>query len=112
MRPGTSGGANPPTGAEPSPPATPTILYALRSRYNRFFVDHEVAWELVMAALSIAFVVIGFESEAVAEQDAFRFVVIELGLTVVFMLEFITRFAASFDKVGYIRGHWIDLLAL
>ena len=38
--------------------------------------------------------------------------VVELGLTVVFMLEFFTRFGASYDKVGYMRGHWIDLLAL
>jgi hypothetical protein len=34
-------------------------LGAIRDRHNRFFVDHEVAWELTMAALSIAFVVVG-----------------------------------------------------
>jgi hypothetical protein len=31
---------------------------------------------------------------------------------VIFMLEFTTRFAAARDKPGYIRGHWIDVLAL
>jgi len=90
----------------------PPALGALRDRYNRFFVDHEIAWELIMAALSIAFVVVGFVAEAAPERDAFQYVVIELGLTVVFMLEFFTRFGSSYDKVGYIRGHWIDLLAL
>ena len=84
----------------------------LRDRYNRWFVDHEVAWELTMAALSIAFVVVGIASESVPEADALPYIVFELGLTIVFMLEFFTRFGASYDKVGYMRGHWIDLLAL
>jgi voltage-gated potassium channel len=57
-------------------------------------------------------VVIGIVSESVPEGDALPYVVIELGLTVVFMLEFGTRLAAAYDKVDYIRGHWIDLLAL
>ena len=83
-----------------------------RRSYNRFFVDHEVAWELIMAALSIAFVVVGYVSEGVPERDALQYVAIEIGLTIVFMIEFFSRFAASYDKVGYIRGHWIDLFAL
>jgi voltage-gated potassium channel len=87
-------------------------IRTVRDRYNRFFVDHEIAWELIMAALSIAFVVVGYLSEDVPEREAFQYVAIELGLTVVFMLEFFTRFGASYDKVGYMRGHWIDLLAL
>jgi len=94
------------------PPSSPGRLDGIRARYNRFFVEHEIAWELIMAAMSIAFVVVGFVAEAAPEGDALQYVVIELGLTVVFMLEFGTRFAASFDKPGYIRGHWIDVLAL
>ena len=47
-------------------------LTAVRDRYNRFFVDHEIAWELVMAALSIAFVVVGYVSEGVPERDALQ----------------------------------------
>ncbi len=33
-------------------------------------------------------------------------------LTVVFAAEFASRLAASHDRAGYLRGHWIDLLAL
>ena len=43
--------------------SSPNTLDLLRRRYNRFFVDHEIAWELIMAALSIAFVVVGFLAE-------------------------------------------------
>ena len=48
-----------------------------------------------MAALAIAFVVVGFVAEAAPERDAFQYVLIEIGLTVVFMLEFFTRSGAS-----------------
>jgi voltage-gated potassium channel len=87
-------------------------LTHLRERYNRYFVDHEIAWELIMAAMAITFVIVGFVSEAATEADAGKYVAIEIALTIFFMLEFFTRFAAAYDKVGYIRGHWIDLLAL
>ena len=70
-------------------------LTAVRDRYNRFFVDHEIAWELVMAALSIAFVVVGYVSEGVPERDALQYVVIEIVLTAVFMIEFFSRFAEN-----------------
>ena len=65
-----------------------------------------------MAALSIAFVVVGFLSEAATEAEAARYVAIEIGLTVFFTFEFVTRIAAARDRRAYLRGHWIDLLAL
>jgi voltage-gated potassium channel len=37
---------------------------------------------------------------------------IDTALTVLFITEFTARFAASFDRRGYLRSHWIDLLAL
>jgi Ion transport protein. len=37
---------------------------------------------------------------------------VDLGLTIIFVAEFASRFAASFDRVAYLRGHWIDLFAL
>ena len=33
-------------------------------------------------------------------------------MTAIFVAEFATRFAASYDRAGYLRGHWIDLVAL
>jgi voltage-gated potassium channel len=37
---------------------------------------------------------------------------IETALTIVFVVEFATRLAASHNRTGYLRGHWIDLVAL
>jgi hypothetical protein len=36
----------------------------LRATFNAFIERHEVAWELVMAALAIAFVAVGFAADA------------------------------------------------
>jgi hypothetical protein len=35
----------------------------VRRRFNDFVARHEVAWELTMAALAVAFVVVGFVSD-------------------------------------------------
>lgn len=37
---------------------------------------------------------------------------IELLLTGVFIAEFVSRLSAAHDRVQYLRGHWIDALAL
>ena len=37
---------------------------------------------------------------------------VELAITGVFVAEFATRFVAAHDRVQYLRGHWIDLVAL
>jgi voltage-gated potassium channel len=36
----------------------------------------------------------------------------ELLLTAIFLVEFAARFGAAFDRTAYLRGHWIDILAL
>ena len=84
----------------------------MRDRYNAFIRRHDIAWELAMAFLAIVYVAIGFalDDPAVAVDPAFA--VIEPVLTTVFALEFITRFGASYDRARYLRGHWIDLVAL
>src|SRR3954469_4250070 len=79
---------------------------ALRRRYLDFIDRHEIAWELTFAVLAILFVIVGFAEESAAVTGA------EAVLTVVFLAEFTTRFAASYDRPRYLRGHWIDLLAL
>jgi voltage-gated potassium channel len=85
---------------------------SLRDRYTRWFEVHEVAWELTMAALSVAFVVVGLVAESASEAESVGYTAIEIGLTAFFMAEFGTRIAASRDRRRYLRGHWIDLLAL
>jgi voltage-gated potassium channel len=78
---------------------------SLRDRYNDFIGRHESAWELVMAVLAIAFVIVGFlDSPTAAAVDA--------GLTAVFVAEFGSRLLAARNRGAYLRGHWIDALAL
>lgn len=82
-----------------------------RDHFNQWFVTHEVAWELFMAALAIVFVALGFMAdEAAADRPDID--AAELGLTAIFLAEFVSRFAAARQRVAYLRGHWIDLVAL
>jgi voltage-gated potassium channel len=81
----------------------------MRDRFNSFVARYEVAWELTMGALAIAYVVIGFSGDDV---NAPVLVAAELALTAVFAVEFGVRFGAARDRGAYLRGHWIDLIAL
>ena len=82
---------------------TPTQM---RDRYLAFVAGHEVASELTFAGLAVAYVIVGFADETPVSQ------VTEFALTIVFAAEFATRIAASYDRRAYLRGHWIDLVAL
>jgi voltage-gated potassium channel len=84
----------------------------VRDRYNAFIDRHEVAWELGMAFLAVLFVLIGFALDAPESEITPALEAANLGLTGVFALEFASRFAASHARAQYLRGHWIDLLAL
>lgn len=84
----------------------------LRDRYTAFIEKHEVAWELTFATLAAAFVVIGFAQDDAAGQEAIALGYASLLLSVVFGIEFGTRIYASRDRRGYLRGHWIDVVAL
>lgn len=85
---------------------------SLADRYNAFVDRHEVAWELTMGALAAAFVTIGFAADTASPDMAPLLADAELLLTAIFIAEFSTRIAASRDRRGYLRGHWIDLIAL
>ena len=63
-----------------------------------------------MAALAAAFVAIGFASDDAAPGSPLELA--DLALTVVFVLEFASRFAAARDRRKYLSGHWIDLVAI
>ncbi len=83
----------------------------LRDSFNGWFVTHEVAWELAMAALAIVYVALGFiVDDATAERP--EIAAAELILTGVFVLEFGSRILAARSRTGYFRGHWIDVIAL
>jgi voltage-gated potassium channel len=81
-----------------------------RDRYNAFVERNEVAWELVMAAITIAWVTVSFAFEAVADTPAV--LAFDLVVWVILGGEFISRFVASRDRRAYLRGHWIDAIAL
>jgi voltage-gated potassium channel len=85
----------------------------MRDRYNAFVERHDIAWELGMALLAVVYVAIGFALDEPAVASSVRLLeAVEIALTAVFVLEFATRFAATRDRAGYLRGHWIDLIAL
>jgi voltage-gated potassium channel len=84
----------------------------VRARFNDFVDRHDVAWELSMALLAVVYVAIGFALDDPTVPAAPTLQGVETGLTILFALEFGTRFAASTDRQRYLRGHWIDLVAL
>jgi voltage-gated potassium channel len=83
---------------------------SIRDRYLAFIDRHDIAWELSMAALAVAFVAVGFLADDPGASPAYG--AIETVLTIIFVAEFATRIAASHNRIGYLRGHWIDLVAL
>ena len=85
----------------------------MRDRFNEFIDRHDIAWELGMALLAVVYVAVGFALDDEAFQSmAPTLEVFEVGLTVVFAAEFVSRFATSRTRSTYLRGHWIDLVAL
>jgi voltage-gated potassium channel len=82
----------------------------LRDRYTTFIERNEVAWELVMATLTIAWVAVSFAFEEHAETPAG--LAFDLVVWIILGTEFVTRFIASRDRTAYLRGHWIDAIAL
>lgn len=85
----------------------------MRDRYNAFIERHDIAWELAMALLAIVYVAVGFALDDPALQPmAPSLEAGELLLTGAFAAEFVSRLAASRDRRAYLRGHWIDLVAL
>lgn len=78
----------------------------LRTRFNAFVERHEVGWELTMGGLALLFVATGFAEQTppIATLDAV--------LTILFATEFSVRFLAAESHRAYLRGHWVDLIAL
>lgn len=83
-----------------------------RDRYNVFVERHEVAWELTMGALALIWVALGFLIDEIGSGVRADLELAELALTGIFILEFSSRLLAAHDRAQYVRGHWIDALAL
>lgn len=83
-----------------------------RDRFNTFVQRHEIAWEFGMAALAVVYVAVGFALDDASAGQLALLAPFETALTVLFLAEFASRFGASRDRRAYLRGHWIDLLAL
>jgi voltage-gated potassium channel Kch len=79
---------------------------SIRVRITAFVDRHEVAWELTMAGLAIVFVALAF-----VEQTQ-TVLYLDIALTLIFLAEFSLRFWAAASRRAYLRGHWIDLIAL
>jgi hypothetical protein len=85
---------------------------AVRDRYNTFVERHEIAWELAMGGLALVWVALGFLVDQIGSGVRPELETIELLLTGVFIAEFVSRLTAAHDRPQYVRGHWIDALAL
>ena len=64
-----------------------------------------------MGALALLWVAIGFMDQEYSNLS-WAVGAAEVVLWFVFMLEFSARFAASYNRRAYFRGHWIDAVAL
>jgi voltage-gated potassium channel len=84
----------------------------LRDRYNTLIARHDIAWELGMGGLAIVFVALGFLIDEEPVGSRLTLEAVELSLTLLFVAEFASRILAAHDRPQYLRGHWIDLLAL
>jgi voltage-gated potassium channel len=90
----------------------PGGIVAIRDRFTAFIDRHEIAWELGMGFLAVIYVAAGFALDDPAMVAQPLLPLLESALTVVFVTEFVSRFAASRDRARYLRGHWVDVLAL
>src|SRR5450759_2820601 len=73
---------------------------------------HEIAWELAVGGLALVWVALGFLIDQIGSEVRPELEAAELLLTGVFVAEFVTRLTAAHDRRQYVRGYWIDALAL
>ena len=81
---------------------------------NRFFEKHEVPWEISMIFLAVVYIVIAFLPDwmSLSIRTLSALEVGDWAITGFFVLEFALRFFAADSRLGYLKGHWLDLLAI
>jgi hypothetical protein len=89
-----------------------TFVTNLRTQFVGFIRAHEVAWELSMAGLAVAFVIFGFGSERLGPPFGAWLGTLAAAITVLFVLEVVSRLAATDDPQTHLKHHLIDLVAL
>ncbi len=87
-------------------------MTTIRDRYNAFIERHDLAWELVFAFVAVVFVALGFLIDQAPEGSRPELETVEWALTGLFVAEFVTRILAAHDRLQYLKGHWIDVVAL
>ncbi len=79
----------------------------VRGRLTAFVLRHRLAWEIAMAALTVAYAVLTLlDDEAVRGLPEF----LTVTLSAVFLLEFAARCWDAPSRLDYLRQHWIDLV--
>jgi ion transport protein len=76
-------------------------------RLSTFVDDHRQRWDLVMAVLTVLYVLLGFFEDP-QRWNATEIVV--WALSGLFFLEFLLRFLDDPSPTIYLRDHWIDLV--
>jgi voltage-gated potassium channel len=79
-----------------------------RGRVTAFVTRHSVAWELTNAVITLVYVVLAFQ------QDQGTAGLVSAGVLAIsglFLLEFSLRFYDSPSRLGYLKGHWLDLIS-
>jgi voltage-gated potassium channel len=78
-----------------------------RGRITALVKRHTLAWELVMAALTVVYVVVAFLQD---QGSAGLVLVVTQVLAGIFVIEFSLRFYDSPSRRVYLRNHWIDIV--
>jgi hypothetical protein len=65
-----------------------------------------------VGGLALVWVALGFLIDQIGSEVRPELEAAELLLTGVFVAEFVTRLTAAHDRRQYVRGYWIDALAL
>ena len=79
----------------------------MRGRLTAFVASHQIAWEVVMAVLTLFYVVL-----TLLDDQAVRGLpeALAVALSLLFLLEFCARCWDAPVRMAYLRVHWIDLV--
>src|SRR5438132_9897127 len=77
-----------------------------RGRLTHFVTQHARWWDLVMAALTILYVVLAFREDSAMGMQYYAV----WALAAVFLVEFGARCYDSSNRPRYLKSHWLDLI--